>query len=68
MGDIGYCFIPFYCREVSALGEQSDANKFTLNKTVISLLILSPNFPAAAKIVLHDYISVTSTTPDANML
>lgn len=34
---------------------------------MISLLILAPNFLAAAKIVLHDYISVTSTTPDANM-
>ncbi len=59
VGDIEYCFILFYCREGCALGEQSDANKFTLNKDVISLLILSPNFLAAAKIVLHDYISVT---------
>ena len=31
------------------LGKQSDANKFTPNKGVISLLILSPNFLAAAK-------------------
>lgn len=68
MADIGFCFIPFCCGEVSMLGQQSDANKFTLNKTVISLLILSPNFLAAAKIVLHDYISVTSTIPHpANM-
>lgn len=68
MGDIGYCFIPFYHREVSALGEQRDANKFTPNKSVISLLILSPNFLAAAEIVLRGYISVTSTTADANRL
>lgn len=51
-GHIGYCFISFYGREGCALGEQSNANKFTLNKNVISLLILSPNFLAAAKIVL----------------
>ena len=68
MGDIGYCFIPFCHREVSALGEQRDTNKFTPNKSVISLLILSPNFPAAAKIVSRGYISVTSTTADANRL
>lgn len=54
--------------EVFAVGRQSDANTFTPNKAVISLLIHTPNFLAAAKIVQHDYISVTSSTLDANML
>lgn len=49
VGDIGYCFIPFNCRESSALGKQSDANKFTLNKDVISLLISFLQLPCHCK-------------------
>lgn len=40
------------------LGRQSEANRFHLNKAVISRSILSPNILAAAKIVLHDWIWV----------
>lgn len=35
--------------------EGRDANKFTLNKTVINLLILSPNFLAEAESVSRNY-------------
>lgn len=64
---VSLCLIPLYCREGCALSERCGANKFTLNKGVISLLILSPNCLAAAKIVLHDYISVTQHTGTNNL-
>lgn len=47
---ISHHLIPFYSRDSSTLGKQSNANKFTLNKIAISLLILSTNFLAAAKL------------------
>lgn len=65
---MGILDIALSLSEVSVLGEQSDVNESTHNKTLISLSIRSPNFLASAEILRNDCISDASTTLDANLL